>query len=70
MACGGCGKRRAARQVVKNVEKEGVMGGFGNLTDRQVKARLEVYKKRYCKDCPSRYECDYSSYISCKKGKT
>lgn len=70
MACGGCGKRRAARQVAtKNIKKDDVMGGFGYLTDRQIKARLEVYKKRYCPDCSKRYECDYSSYVECKKNK-
>lgn len=69
MACGGCGKRRATRQMVKNVEKDDVMGGYGHLTDRQIKARLEVYKKRYCKDCDKRYKCDYQMYVGCKKNK-
>lgn len=69
MACGGCGKRKAARQpAVRGVKEDsGVMGGYGHLTNRQIKARLEVYKKRYCKDCPKRYECDYKMYVECKK---
>ncbi len=69
MACGGCSKRRAAKQMVKSVDKDGVMGGYGHLTNRQIKARLEVYKKRYCKDCDKRYECDYQMYVGCKKNK-
>ena len=70
MACGGCGKRRAARQVAtQNVNKGDVMGGFGHLTDRQIKARLEVYKKRYCPNCDKRYQCDYKMYVECKKNK-
>ena len=69
MACSGCGKRREFREINKSITKNDVMGGHGNLTDRQIKARLEIYKKRYCKDCDLRYNCDYPSYISCKKGR-
>jgi len=67
MACRGCGKSK--RVDPKTVKKNEVMGGYGHLTDRQIRARLEVYKKKYCKNCDKRYECDYSSYISCKKNK-
>lgn len=68
MACGGCAKRRAAKDAARkaNVEKD-LMGGYSNLTDRQIKARLEAYKRRYCKACEKRYECDYVSYVACKK---
>lgn len=69
MACGGCSKRRAARQVARSANKDDVMGGYGHLTDRQIKARLEVYKRRYCTNCDKRYECDYKMYVECKKGK-
>ncbi len=68
MACGGCGKKRAARQVAKKaVEKDEVMGGYGHLTDSQIRARLEVYKKKYCSNCDKRYECNYETYYKCKK---
>ncbi len=72
MACSGCGKRRAAKQVAKRtdskaVEKDEVMGGYGYLTDSQIKARLEVYKKKYCPNCEKRYECGYEMYSKCKK---
>ena len=73
MACSGCGKKRAARaakqKAAKMVAKDGdeVMGGFKYLNDRQIKARLEVYKKKYCRDCGDRYECAYEIYKGCKK---
>lgn len=37
MACGGCSKRRVAGE--KNKENFDLMGGYGNLTDRQIRAR-------------------------------
>jgi len=67
MACRGCSKRKKVNAEV--VKRNEVMGGYGHLTDRQIKARLEVYKKKYCKDCDKRYECDYVSYVACKKNK-
>jgi hypothetical protein len=68
MACGGCSKRRAARDAVRKASTErDLMGGYANLTDRQIKARLEAYKRRYCKDCKERYKCDYVRYVDCKK---
>ena len=63
MGCSGCGKRHR-----KPANSTDVMGGYKYLTDRQIKARLEVYKKRYCKKCAKRYECDYQNYVKCKKG--
>jgi hypothetical protein len=68
MACSGCGKKRAAR-AARSIAKNGdeVMGGFKYLNDRQIKARLEVYKKKYCSDCENRYECTYEIYSGCKK---
>jgi len=72
MGCGGCGKRRAARAAGnKNITKDDVMGGYKYLTDRQIKARLEIYKKRYCSNppCDKRYECNYETYVKCKKNK-
>lgn len=69
MACGGCAKRRAASAANKEAQDtQDLTGGYANLTDTQIKARLEVYKRRYCKECTKRYECDYTSYLNCKKG--
>ena len=69
MACSGCGKKRAARAAAARVAQGGdeVMGGYKYLNDKQIKARLEVYKKKYCSDCDSRYECTYEIYTKCKK---
>lgn len=67
MACGGCAKRREALdQSRKEYAEKDLMGGYSNLTNNQIKARLEAYKRRYCKDCGSRYECDYTKYRECK----
>ena len=63
MACGGCGKKR----VVVNSNPDDIMGGFGHLTDRQIKARLDRYKKKYCNECIKRYDCNYEIYVACKK---
>lgn len=69
MACGGCQKRRAQQTAVRQArEEQDLTGGYANLTDRQIKARLEVYKRRYCAACEKRYSCDYTSYLACKKG--
>jgi hypothetical protein len=72
MACSGCGRKRAARaarqgaaNMAANVDE--VMGGYKYLNDRQIKARLEVYKKKYCSGCDGRYECTYEIYERCKK---
>jgi len=65
MPCGGCGKRKLASDG--GVNENDITGGYANLTDRQLKSRLEVYKKRFCATCPKRYECDYKSYLECKK---
>ena len=68
MACGGCAKRRAARSAARRSREDtDLTGGYANLTDRQIKARLEVYKRRYCSDCTKRYECDYKNYLECRK---
>jgi hypothetical protein len=72
MACGGCQKRRddqtAALTANRQAKEEhDLMGGYANLTDRQIKARLEIYKRRYCTNCTKRYECDYTSYTECRK---
>jgi len=66
MACGGCAKRRqAVNRSIKNPED--LRGGYGYLTDRQLRARLEIYKRNNCKDCQDRYKCDYPKFVECKK---
>jgi len=65
MACGGCGKHNVSRSPIKTVED--VKGGYKYLTDAQIRARLEVYKRNNCKNCDKRYQCDYSMFLECKK---
>ena len=67
MACGGCARRRAAKNGPLTTEN--LMGGYKYLTDRQIRARLEVYKKNNCPNCEKRYSCDYSNFVNCKKHK-
>lgn len=70
MACGGCKKRAARRSANRTITRDGgVMGGYKYLNDRQIKARLEIYKKKYCPDCDNRFKCDYNMYVSCRKNK-
>lgn len=63
MACSGCGKRRAARK------SNNIMEQHKYLNDRQLKARLEIYKKQNCKNCDKKGKCDYEMYIACQKDK-
>ena len=65
MGCGGCSKRRKARDKANNPNTYDVMGGYGNLPQRQLVARLETYKKIHCKECDRRYQCDFGTYSEC-----
>jgi len=68
MVCGACGKGK--NKTYRNTDGSvDVFGGYGNLNDRQIKARLEIYKRKYCPNCEKRYMCDYVMYVECKKGK-
>jgi hypothetical protein len=68
MACGGCGRRHTPAPVDQSDPVSVLKGGYQYLNDRQIRARLEVYKKNYCKDCEKRYQCDFSLFLECKKG--
>jgi hypothetical protein len=61
MACSRCSKKKRERDMVVY----DVLGGKDYLPDRQIRARLEVFKKRHCKVCSVRYECNYESYLKC-----
>ena len=58
MAC--CGKN-----IPSNTHKFSVMGGYKYLSDSQIKARLEVFKRIYCKSCANRYDCNFDVYNNC-----
>jgi hypothetical protein len=67
MACGGCANRSAAR-AAKAMTKEGdLLGGYKYLPRRQINARLDAYKRRFCSSCDQRYECVYEVYLKCEK---
>jgi hypothetical protein len=68
MACGGCGRKRKVKYGPLD-SPETLKGGYKYLTDKQLKARLEVYKRNNCKDCGKRYECDWGMFTKCKKNK-
>lgn len=68
MACGGCAKRRRV-QTGPLDSPETLKGGYKYLTDKQLKARLEVYKRNNCTSCEKRYECNWGMFVECKKNK-
>jgi len=61
MGCRGCGHK------AKVMKSGNLMEQYKYLNKRQIDARLELYKKRYCQDCEKRYDCDYPMYVKCKK---
>ena len=61
MGCG-CGKNKG--KLVR--DPQDMMGGYKYLKPHQVKARLEVFKRRHCQECGDRYKCDYAKYVECK----
>jgi len=63
MGCSGCGKKNAARS------NSNIMEQHKYLNDRQLRARLEVYKRQYCQNCEKKATCDYENYVKCKKNK-
>jgi len=69
MACGGCGKnRRPKNRNASKPENYDITGGvaISSLNNRQIKARLEVFKRKFCLRCKIRYNCDYPIYLDCK----
>jgi len=66
MACGACGKRNTDRSN-SDPTKYDLAGGVDirSLNNRQITARLEVFKRKFCSDCQARYTCDYSNYLNC-----
>jgi len=60
----GCNCGKSKKKSVK--DPMDVKGGYKYLKPHQIVARLEVFKRRNCKDCEKRYKCDYNMYLSCK----
>ena len=66
MVCGGCAKRRGARQDDVTPDYKRIFGNYKYLNHRQLQARLERYKRDFCKDCQDRYECGFEKFVKCK----
>lgn len=69
MTCGGCGRTVRKHIDKENIELYKVFGNYKYLNDRQLKARLDVYKKRNCSGCEKAEVCEIGMFISCKKVK-
>ena len=69
MACGSCSRRRDSNRSVASDVSYNLTGGvnINSLNDQQIRARLEVYKRKFCSGCSRRYDCDYTSYLVCKQ---
>jgi len=65
MACGGCNRKN---RVPARVAKNDLKGRVKYLTRPQITARLEIYKKKYCKSCNKVHQCDYVMYHECGNG--
>lgn len=66
MACGSCGRRKEYSLNNDNLASAIVFGNNIYLTNRQLNARLENYKRNYCKECLERYTCDLTRFVGCK----
>ena len=57
MACGSCSKRRqvSSNSRAVNAEDYDITGGvsINSLNAKQIQARLEVFKRKFCKVCAS-----------------
>jgi hypothetical protein len=61
--CGG----RKRQKIMPSKQRYDVMGGYKYLQAHQIRARLEVYKRKYCTNCEKRFECDFAMYEQCQK---
>ena len=70
MACGSCSKkrRRSPNTNINRSQDYDLAAGMNikSLNSKQINARLEVFKRKFCSACTKRYDCDYQSYLNCK----
>lgn len=70
MVCGACSKRRGTPPNIHTSDPSdyNLTGGVDvrSLNTRQINARLEVFKRKFCTTCSFRYDCTYSTYLECK----
>lgn len=62
MGCGGCGNKKVYKEEDFNVK-----GNYKYLNPRQLEARLDKFKRRFCTGCQTRYDCTYENYLKCKQ---
>lgn len=63
--CGGRSRATAARPTPN--DPAGIMEQYKYLRPHQVTARLEVFKRGFCQNCETRYQCNYQMYLNCTK---
>jgi hypothetical protein len=68
MGCGGCSRKTRPTENNPNTPTY-VTGGYKYLTDAQIRARLEIFKRNNCKGCDDYYTCDYAKFSTCEKYK-
>jgi len=64
-----CGKKSSSSTSATRSVKPPptIVAEYKYLRPHQIKARLEVFKRNYCTNCESRYQCDYNMYLACTK---
>jgi len=68
MACN-CGRKRNPPPIKSPVitAVENLLEAYRYLKPHQITARLEIFKRNFCKTCSDRYVCDYEVYLKCLK---
>lgn len=66
MGCSRCEKKQKRKDERGNPELYRAFGNYKYLTNRQVRTRLEYYKKKHCKGCSKKDECNISMFFKCK----
>lgn len=61
----GCNCGRKNKSVQSDPKK--LLSNYKYLKPHQIKSRLEVFKKTYCRSCKKRYKCDFGTYLNCEK---
>jgi len=66
MGCN-CGRRSRPAPVKPPIMQavDNLLEAYKYLKPHQIKARLEIFKRNFCKSCKNRYICDYDMYLKC-----
>jgi hypothetical protein len=69
MGCN-CGRKVGTAPAAKSATRtpaSRIVEEYKYLKPYQIKARLEIFKRNYCPNCETRYQCDYNMYLTCTK---